>query len=77
MSLPSGTGAGRKGFYPTSLLQAMDRGVKTQAADLSAPVKEVLLLGEFIQVREWTVGFSSMCKCFYQLELFFFELEME
>ena len=42
---------GQKGFYPVSLLQAADKGFKTKVNNLSPTVKMMMLLGDFVKVR--------------------------
>jgi hypothetical protein len=45
-----GAGSGSKGFYPTSLVSALHKGMRCSANDISSPVKGALLLGSYIKV---------------------------
>ncbi|XP_078678542.1 urethanase-like isoform X3 [Branchiostoma floridae x Branchiostoma belcheri] len=43
-----GVGVGWKGFYPTSMMSALARGYKSRGNDMSATLKLLALLGEYL-----------------------------
>ncbi|XP_078678546.1 amidase-like isoform X2 [Branchiostoma floridae x Branchiostoma belcheri] len=44
-----GVGVGWKGFYPTSMLEALVRGFKSRASDTSHTLKHLMLFGEYMR----------------------------
>ncbi|CAH1265688.1 QRSL1 [Branchiostoma lanceolatum] len=44
-----GLGVGWKGFYPTSMLEALARGFKSRASDTSHTLKLLMLFGEYMR----------------------------
>ena len=46
-----GVGAGFKGFYPTSLMEQMNRSYKLYKNDMSDVVKPLAVFGQYMQVR--------------------------